>query len=470
MEKVVILRKKKKGSEQMELIKRQRAFYQTGKTRQVEFRLRALYRLEKAVLSYQKELEEALYQDLRKSEMESAMTEIGMVLSEIRYVRKHLKRWGQNKQVKISLMQAPSKGYVVREPYGCVFIIAPWNYPVLLTLQPLIGAIAGGNCAIIKPSEYASHTAHIIKKLIKQTFPQSYIAVVEGDALVCQRYLQQRFDFIFYTGGETVGKIVQKQAAEFLTPTVLELGGKSPCIVTKTANLSLAAKRIAFGKFLNSGQTCVAPDYVLVEQEVKEELILKLKGWIQKMYGEDPLKSKEYPAIINKKHYNRLLGLLKEDGIQGTGNDNTLQIAPTIIEDAKESMAVMKEEIFGPILPILTIHSMEEAKTFIERREKPLALYLFTGDCKEGRELMEQISFGSGCLNDTILQLASSYMPFGGVGMSGMGNYHGAYSYETFTHSKPILVASEKIDVPLRYAPYRTWKTALIKKFLYKKY
>ena len=283
---------------------------------------------------------------------------------------------------------------------------------------------------------------------------------------VSQQLLKQRFDFIFYTGGERVGKIVLKESAEYLTPTILELGGKSPCIVTKTANISLTAKRIVFGKFLNSGQTCVAPDYVLVEEEVKEELVGKIKQCIKKFYGNDPLQSKTYSAIINVGHYNRLLALLKDANKNPVCNEETLQIAPTIIEDATEEMAVMKEEIFGPILPILSVKSLEEAKEFVEKREKPLALYLFTGDQKEGRKQMKQLSYGGGCINDTILHLAGERLPFGGVGNSGMGSYHGKYSYEAFTREKGILESSSWFDVPLRYPPYTTRKGKIIKKFL----
>lgn len=448
------------------IIEKQRKFYKTNKTKVLQFRLQALELLEKAVIKYEEELESALYQDLKKSKTESFMTEISLVLSEIRYIKKHLKKWDKDVWVRPSLMQFPSKGIVVREPYGCALIIAPWNYPVLLTLQPLIGAIAGGNCAILKPSEYAPYTSKVLKKLIKSVFSEHYICVIEGDVAVSQQLLKQRFDFIFYTGGERVGKIVLKESAEYLTPTILELGGKSPCIVTKTANISYAAKRIVFGKFLNSGQTCVAPDYVLVEEEVKEELVGKIKQYIKKFYGNDPLQSKTYSAIINVGHYNRLLALLKDANKNPVCNEETLQIAPTIIEDATEEMAVMKEEIFGPILPILSVKSLEEAKEFVEKREKPLALYLFTGDQKEGRKQMKQLSYGGGCINDTILHLAGERLPFGGVGNSGMGSYHGKYSYEAFTREKGILESSSWFDVPLRYPPYTTRKGKMLKKFL----
>lgn len=459
-----------------QLIKKQKEYFTKNRTKEISYRLKALERLEQAILYYKKEIEEALYQDLKKSPFEGYMTEVGMTLSELRYIKSHLKRWDKKKKVLTPLSQFPAKSYCIREPYGTVLIIAPWNYPFLLSIEPLIGAIAAGNCVVIKPSEYASATSSIIKKIIKKAFKEFYVTCVEGGVTVSQRLLEERFDYIFYTGGSTVGKIVLRKAAEHLTPVTLELGGKSPCIVDKTADISLAAKRIVFGKFLNCGQTCVAPDYVFVDQEVKEQLIKELKKQIHRMYGENPLESADYPAIINRKQYDRLVSFLKEGEILNKNqggqrkedfcNSETRQIAPVLLGEIEQNAMIMKEEIFGPILPILSYKYLKEAVSYIRKGEKPLAFYFFTKELKTARTIMKQVSFGGGCINDTIIHLASSRLPFGGIGSSGMGNYHGYYSYQTFSHEKAIVEKSSFFDLPVRYPPYKKEKEWIMRKFL----
>lgn len=452
------------------IVEKQRRFYQTEKTRSLEFRLKALTRLERYIKQYRLRLERALYDDLKKSSSEAYMTEIGMVLSELHDMKKNLPLWDKKKRVSSPLSQFPAKSYCIREPRGCVLIIAPWNYPVLLSLQPLIGAIAGGNCAIIKPSEYASNTSAILKEMLSVAFQEHYIAVVEGDAKESQQLLEHKFDYIFYTGGERVGKIVLEKAVPHLTPVTLELGGKSPCIVMESANLALSAKRIMFGKLLNAGQTCVAPDYVLVDEKVKDALIEEMKVAISEMYGKNPLTSKDYPAIINKKHYERLKGLIKEvdllDQYRDCFLEDTLQIAPILLDAPSLKAKLMTEEIFGPILPIVSYSTLNEAKEFVAAKEKPLALYVFTEKKEEGRSLMEGLSFGGGCLNDVVMHLATSKLPFGGVGNSGMGSYHGKYSYETFTHKKGIMEKATWLDLKIRYAPYTDKKKKLVERFL----
>lgn len=452
------------------MIKRQRKFYSTEKTTSLQFRLQALTRLERIIKKYEKHLKQALYQDLKKSEVESYMTEIATVYSEIRYMKQYLPLWDKKKKVSSSIAQFPAKSYRIREAYGCVLILSPWNYPFLLSIQPLVASIAAGNCTIIKPSEYAVYTGSLIEKMIREAFQEHYVAVIRGDTRESEYILEQKFDFIFYTGGERVGKIVLEKAAKYMTPVALELGGKSPCIVSETANITLTAKRIVFGKLLNSGQTCVAPDYVLVQESVQERLVLEMKKWIQKMYGTQPLSSKDYPAIISKRHYHRLIQLLQEvldkEQYEPYLREETLQIAPILIENPPFDSTMMKEEIFGPILPVIKYKTIKEAKQWIKKREKPLALYLFTKDKKEGRKLMKELSFGGGCMNDTIMHLTSHELPFGGIGMSGMGAYHGKYGYELFTHEKGIVERGMWLDPSLRYAPFRLYKKWLLQRFL----
>lgn len=451
-----------------EVLKKQRSFFDTGKTKKFEFRWKALNRLEIVIKKYEKEIAKALNKDLHKSTFESYMTETGILLSELRYVKQNLKNWMKEKKVQTSLSLFPAKSVEMVEPYGVVLIMAPWNYPVLLCFQPLIDAIAAGNCCIIKPSGDAKASFQIIKKIVQEAFLAEFVTVIKDGEEENKKLLEQKFDFIFFTGGKRIGKLVMEQAAKHLTPVVLELGGKSPCIVDESADLKLAAKRIVFGKFLNSGQTCVAPDYVLVQESVKEELISNMCRWIRKMYGREPLNHKNYPQIISMRHYERLMKLLKGEIVVtgGYGKKETLQIAPTILSETTWNAPIMQEEIFGPILPILEFKTIEEAIYQIKQKEKPLALYLFTKDSKRKKQVLSEVTFGGGCINDTIMHLATPYMGFGGVGESGMGSYHGKTGFDTFSHTKSILVGSKKIDIPIRYLPYRKGKDWLLHFFL----
>ena len=450
------------------IAERQKAFFEKNRTKSYEFRQKALFRLKRTILYYEREIQEALYQDLGKSDFEAYMTEVGMTISELNYVGKHLKRWMKEKGVLTPLAQFPAKSFEVPEPYGTVLIMAPWNYPFMLCIEPLIGAIAAGNCCVVKPSAYAPPTSAIIKKILSCIFPEEFVAVVEGGREENTALLEQEFDYIFFTGSKNVGKIVLKKAAENLTPVTLELGGKSPCIVDETADLKLAAKRLVFGKYLNSGQTCVAPDYLFVQESVKQKFIEYLKYWIDKMFGTEPLKNSDYPRIINEKHYERLMKLIEGESIVkgGYGNKERLFIAPTVLDNITEHSPIMQEEIFGPILPVLSYGNLEEAEAFIKKGEKPLALYLFTGNKKTEQRILNTISFGGGCINDTIIHLATSRMGFGGVGASGMGSYHGKRSFDTFSHTRSIVKKYQWIDLPIRYQPYTRRKKKLLHLFL----
>lgn len=451
-----------------DIVAAQRSFFASGKTFDINFRKEALDKLAEAIRSNEEAFYDALMEDLHKSRQESYMCEIGLTLSEIGYVRKHFKKWAKNKSVLSPLAQFHSKSFTAREPYGVTLIMSPWNYPVLLLLEPLAGAIAAGNCVVLKPSAYAPATSAVIKKMISETFPEGYIAVVEGGRAQNTELLEQRFDYIFFTGGVKVGKMVMEKAAKNLTPVTLELGGKSPCIVDETANLKVAARRIAFGKYLNSGQTCVAPDYLLIHSSVKEKFVEYFKQAVQDMYGGEPLKNPNYPKMINEKHFNRVRGLIKggKSIIGGVGNPSTLQIAPTLLDNITAESPVMQEEIFGPVLPVIEVSSFEEAKRFVLEREKPLALYFFSNDKKRQKEVLKTVPFGGGCINDTIIHLATSRLPFGGTGNSGMGAYHGKYSFDTFSHTKGVVKKYSWIDLPMRYQPYTKGKMKLIKMFL----
>lgn len=449
-----------------EIVAKQRKFYSMGKTKEIGFRITALKRLRTAILNHEEQIVSALQADLNKSSFETYMTEIGMVLDEIKTMLSLVKNHARRKYVRTPLVQFPANSFIVSEPYGIVLIMAPWNYPFQLCLSPLVGAIAAGNCAIIKTSEYAPNTAKVVEDIIASCFPEKYVKVVSGNSKVSQELLSQKFDYIFFTGGGTVGRIVMEQAAKNLTPVTLELGGKSPCIVDKSSNVKLAAKRIAFGKFLNAGQTCVAPDYVYVHKEVKEEFIYYLKHYINHYYGKNPLLNKDYPKIINDKHCQRLLGLLKGEDLLIGGKSFEGKIEPTLVANPSWDSPIMKEEIFGPLLPILTYTSLKEVVTIINNHPKPLALYLFTKDKKIENYILKHTSFGGGCINDTIVHLATPYMGFGGVGESGMGQYHGKWSLDTFSHKKSILKKANWLDLPMRYYPYRKYKEKMIRFFL----
>lgn len=450
------------------LVKKQKNFFETNKTKDVNFRIESLNKLYEGIKKYENQIMESLKKDLNKSDYESYMTEIGLVLSDLNFTKKRIKKWTKDKRVLTPISQFHARSFIKKEPYGVTLIISPWNYPFLLCIQPLIGAIAAGNCAILKVAEDSVNTSKVISDMIEEIFPKEYIAVVNGDKTVSSELLEQNVDYIFFTGGVTVGKIVMEKAAKNLIPVTLELGGKSPCIVEKSANLNLAARRIVFGKLLNSGQTCVAPDYLLVQENIKDEFLKYLKENIILFYTNEAIKNEDYAKIINEKHFDRLVNLIKgEKVIYGGDIDReSLKIEPTILDKVTLDSPIMQEEIFGPIFPIITFKNIEEAKNIVLKREKPLALYLFTTSKKIEKEILNEISFGGGCINDTIIQLATSKMPFGGVGNSGMGSYHGRYSFDTFSHDKSIVKKYNWIDLPIRYMPYDDLKMKLLKIFL----
>ena len=434
------------------LISAQRAHFQSGATLPLSARREALHALGQAIRLHERDIAAALAADLNKSPAESYMCEIGMTLSELRYAERHLNRWARDRSVPTPLSQFHAKSFTVCDPYGVVLIMSPWNYPFLLTLEPLIGAIAAGNCCIVKPSAYSPSTSALIQRLLSQCFPPEYVAVVEGGRAENQALLEQKFDYIFFTGSVAVGKEVMAKASVHLTPVTLELGGKSPCVVDKSAKLDLAAKRLVFGKLLNCGQTCVAPDYVLIDKEIKDDFLAALKKWMSAMYGSDPLDNQGYVRMINRKHFDRVMGLIDPEKVVygGQGDPETLKIQPTILDHVSPEDPVMQEEIFGPVLPILTYNSLDEAIDFINGRPHPLALYLFSEDKAVQERFLRRVPFGGGCINDTIIHLASSRLGFGGVGDSGMGSYHGKKSFETFSRRKSIVKKSTWLDLPIR--------------------
>lgn len=451
-----------------ELINKQRKFYSSNISKDLKFRIQNLKLLRSIIIKYEKEIQEALRLDLGKSETEAYMTEIGMILDEIKYNIIHLAKWAKKKYVSTPLSQFPARSYRIPEPRGLVLIISPWNYPFLLSIQPLIGAIAAGNCVIIKPSEYSVNTSKILKKILTEIYSEAYVTVVLGEKEVAQELLKEKFDYIFYTGSTKIGKIVMESAAKNLTPVTLELGGKSPCIVDEKCNVELAAKRIAYGKILNSGQTCVAPDYVFVHQNVKEQFLNCLIKYLKNFLGENALNNSDYPKIINEMQFNRIISLIdKEHVIYGGGyNRNILKIEPTILTIKDMTSKVMQEEIFGPILPIIGYNNLDYIINYININPKPLALYLFTNNKKIEKRILKEVSYGGGCINDTIIHLANKRLGFGGVGNSGIGEYHGKFSFDTFSHYKSIIKKSNHIDLPVRYHPYSKMKEKLIRMFM----
>ena len=440
-----------------EILKKQRAYFQTGATLPVKFRIAMLKKLLAAVNKYEKEIGDALTADLGKSDFEGFMCETGLVRSEISYMLRHVKGYAKEKTVYTPITQFASRSYQRAVPYGNVLIMSPWNYPFLLTIDPLTDAIAAGNTAVVKPSAYSPATSAVIAKIITECFDPEYVAVVTGGRKENAQLLEQKFDLVFFTGSQAVGREVLRHTAETLTPAVLELGGKSPCIVDSTAKIKLAAKRIVFGKFLNCGQTCVAPDYILCQESVKEQLIAELRKQIAKQYGENPLENPDYGKIVNSKHFERIKALIDpgKTVIGGQWNEQTLQIAPTVMDGVTWSDAVMQEEIFGPVLPVLTYKDLTEVYDMLSDRHKPLALYIFSEDKKTIREVTQRCRYGGGCVNDVVIHLATSGMGFGGVGESGMGAYHGKTGFDAFSHTKSILDKKTWMDLPMRYQPYK---------------
>lgn len=444
-----------------------RTYFNSQATKSVDFRVHQLGTLKKMLTEHEDEFYEGLKKDFGKSEFETYATELGLVLSEISYTARKLKKWAGTHRVAGSIINFPSKNYLYPEPYGTVLIISPWNYPVLLTLLPLIGAIAAGNTVVIKPSEISSHTSELLKKVFEKWFKSEFISVITGGAETSSQLLKQKFDYLFFTGSPRVGKIVMEAAAKNLTPVTLELGGKSPCIVDETADIKTAAKRIAWGKFVNAGQTCVAPDYLLVQKHIKPRLLNYLKEYIIQFYGVNARLSPDYARIVNKNHFNRLKGYLENASVfyGGKSIEDELYIEPAIIEDAELNHPVMQEEIFGPILPVITFDNVQEAIDLINSREKPLALYLFTKNDLTERKVLGECSFGGGAVNDTIAHLGNRNLGFGGVGNSGMGKYRGKLSFDTFSHMKAVMKKPSGADLPVRYPPYKN-KLNWIKRIL----
>ena len=440
-----------------EILRKQRSFFQSGATLPVKFRIAALKKLLAAVNKYENEIAQALKADLGKSDFEGFMCEIGLVRSELSFMIRHTRKFAREKTVYTSLAQFAARSYVKPSPYGNVLIMSPWNYPFLLSIDPLADAIAAGNTVVLKPSAYSPATSAMVEKIVSECFDPEYVAVVTGGRKENAALLEKKFDMVFFTGSQAVGREVLRHTAETLTPAVLELGGKSPCIVDSTAKIPLAAKRIVFGKFVNCGQTCVAPDYILCHESVKDRLVEELGKQIRQQYGNDPLENPDYGRIVNRKHFDRICGLIDpaKVAVGGRWNAEALQIAPTVLDNVTWEDAVMQEEIFGPVLPILTYRNLEEVFALLADKPKPLALYIFSEDKKAIGQVTARCRYGGGCVNDAIVHLASAHMGFGGVGESGMGAYHGKTGFDAFSHRKSIMDKKTWMDLPMRYQPYQ---------------
>ncbi len=448
-------------------IANQRAFFATGKTKEYKFRVAQLNKLLGLIQEHDQLILDAVHADLRKPAIEAYGSEVLGAFSEIKYVLKHLQAWMKPQKVGTPINLFPSSSYIYTEPLGVVLIIAPWNYPFALTIQPLIGAIAAGNCTILKPSEHAPHTSSAIAKIINNNFDPNFITAIEGGIETNQALLAEQFDHIFFTGGTAIGKIVMEAAAKHLTPVTLELGGKSPCIVDETCNLDITAKRIIWGKFYNAGQTCVAPDYLLVQKNIKPVLIEKLVAQVKTFFGENPQQSPDFGRIVNDRQFDRLVSLLNESPVLIGGNSDKCDryIAPTLIDQVSPNSKIMAEEIFGPILPILEYDQLSDAIAFVNTQPKPLALYFFSSNKQNQERILQETSYGGGCFNDLIMHLGNPELPFGGVGHSGMGSYHGKASFDTFSHRKSVLKNSFRFDLKWRYPPY-TMTLDTLKKFI----
>ncbi|MGI6694780.1 MAG: aldehyde dehydrogenase [Christensenellales bacterium] len=434
-----------------------REFFGQGRSLKLSFRLAALKKLEETVIRRQKDILTALGEDLNKSPYEGFMAEVGLVLGEISLARRKLRRWARPQRCLPSLAQLPATARVHKQPYGVALVMSPWNYPFQLTLIPLIGAVAAGNCAIVKPSAYAPATSQIIADICAEAFEPGHVRVIQGGREENSALLEEQFDYIFFTGSPRVGQLVMEKAAAHLTPLTLELGGKSPVIVEESADLALTARRILFGKLINAGQTCVAPDYVLAHHAIKDQLVEALKRELARMMPDAHYFREAYPKIINQKHFERLTGLLAGQTILAGGalHPDTRQISLALVDEPAPDSPLMQEEIFGPILPILSVSSLEEAMAFVAARPHPLALYLFTRNRESEDKVIRRLHFGGGCVNDTVLHLAGAHLPFGGVGNSGMGRYHGKASFDTFSHHKSVMKKWAAPDMPLRYHPYK---------------
>ena len=451
------------------ILEEQRKFFLSGETLPVKFRKTMLKKLYASVVFHKEEILSALTSDLGKSDFEGFMCEVGLSLTEISYMIKNVKKFAKEKTVITPLAQFASRSYKKPCPYGNTLIMSPWNYPFLLSIEPLANAIAAGNTAILKPSAYSPATSNVIEKILSECFEKKFVAVVTGGRQENAALLEQKFDFVFFTGSQAVGKEVLRHTAENLTPAILELGGKSPCIIDSSAKIRLAAKRVVFGKYLNCGQTCVAPDYILCHKDIKDEFVKEVKIQIEKQYGKNPLENSDYGKIINQKHFERVSSLINAEKIVhgGKTNPETLQIEPTVLDNVTWDDAVMQEEIFGPIMPILTYENLDQVIADLQKKQKPLALYFFSQNKKNIKAVTEKVSYGGGCINDTIIHLATSEMGFGGVGESGMGSYHGKTGFDAFSHTKSIVDKKTWMDLPMRYQPYdRKINGKLLKMFL----
>jgi aldehyde dehydrogenase (NAD+) len=449
------------------IIQQHKEFFKTHQTKDLEFRKSSLKRLRQEIAKRDKEIIDALYEDFRKPEFESVLSETAIVINEIDLVLKRMSSWAKPQSVKPVLLTFPSSSRIYKEPYGTVLIIAPWNYPFQLVFSPLIGAVAAGNTVVIKPSEFTPHTNKVITGIISDVFDKQHVCVVEGDAGIAEKLLRERWDYIFFTGSVGIGMIVAKAAAENLTPTTLELGGKNPCIIDKTANIKLAARRIVWGKFINCGQTCIAPDYILIHESVKDDFIVHCKNEIVHAYGNDPQQSADYPRIINERNFDRLQKMIRNEKLLmgGETDREDLYISPTLIEDPAMDSDVMQGEIFGPILPVISFNDEKETEKIISAYEKPLSLYVFSKNKSFTKKMIRKHSFGGGTINDTAVHFANHRLPFGGVGFSGVGAYHGRHSFDTFSHRKGITKRYNWLDIPVRYAPYHG-KLKLLKFFM----
>ncbi|MDU3866457.1 MAG: aldehyde dehydrogenase [Clostridium perfringens] len=452
-----------------EKINKQREYFSTGETKDINFRIEKLKKLRDVLKSEEEKVFEALKKDLMKSSFESYVTEVAMVYDEINMHIKNIKKWSKKRRVKTPLVQFPAKSFIQLEPYGVVLIIGPLNYPFMLTMDPLIGAIAAGNTAVIKPSESAPETSKILKEILEKVFDEKYVLHVnpERGKEVVEELLKEKFDYIFFTGSATVGKIVMKAASQYLTPVTLELGGKSPCIIDKDCKLELAARRIVWGKLLNSGQTCVAPDYLYVHKDIEEEFIKKLEEEIKNQFGDNPLESKDYSKMVNEREFNRVLSYIDKEKLVFGGNYNrkTFQIEPTILKNVTWNDPVMEREIFGPIFPILPFENLDEVIRLVNSKDKPLAIYYFSEDKNKIEKVLNSTSSGGVTINDTLVHVSSSYLPFGGVGNSGMGEYHGKYSFDLFSNKKGVMNRKTFLDLKIRYAPFQN-KLTIVKKIM----
>jgi aldehyde dehydrogenase (NAD+) len=449
------------------ILEKQRAFFATHRTKDIKFRIEQLKKLKSSIVSNESKIIDALYKDLHKSDMEAYSGEIGLVLAKIRHAVNNLHAWARPAKVKGSITVPLAKAFVRSEPYGIVLIISPWNYPFILSMSPLICAMAAGNCAVVKPSEFSSNTSQVMQDLLDACFDRGYVSVIQGDVAVAQRTLQQRFDYIFYTGNGLVGKEIMKVAAEHLTPMAMELGGKCPCVVDSDIDYEKTARRITWGKFQNAGQTCVAPDYLMVHKSVRRRLVDEIKRTIGHFYGQDVIKSKDFSRIINERHYNRILKYLDEGDIVFGGDHDAAEcyIGPTLIENVSPGSRLMQEEIFGPILPVVEYSDIAEAISYVNSRPKPLALYIFSNDKRIQDKVLCETSSGGVCINDTVIQSGLIELPFGGVGNSGFGRYHGKAGFDLFSNKKSVMRQTVLFDLKVRYPPFKVSALNTVRRF-----